>query len=147
MKLKRQRTRRGRISEAGQAAPEFALVVIPFFTFFFVIFAFAIWFYSLFATSVGVPAGARQAGVTHGAGPGYAIARQVMGVIGPSKAAAGSVRISMQAPGCQRQIYARLNAAPSLRIPFLGSVAMRLRAGSMTRNWKFWPGRPEDGCE
>jgi Flp pilus assembly protein TadG len=133
--------------EKGQAAVEAAIVLPVFFAFFFLIFAFAIWFYSLYLSSIGVAAGARQAGVTNGTGPGYAVSRQVMSVMNPSASASGSVRISMRAPGCQRAVYARLNAAPSMRIPFLGNLAMRLRAGSVTRVWKFWAGRPEDGCE
>jgi len=143
--IKRQRIRR--VSESGQAMVEAAIVLPVFFAFFFLLFAIAIWFYSLFLTSVGVPAGARQAGVTNGAGPGYAIARQVMSFMVPSASASGSVRINMEAPGCQRAVYARLNAAPSMRIPLLGNLIMRLRAGSVTRNWKFWPGKPDDGCE
>jgi hypothetical protein len=70
----------------------------------------------------------------------------VLNALKTTNAASGSLELG-GAPACERGVYARLDAAPLFNIPMLGDVAMRMRAGSATRNWQFWPGEPADGCE
>ena len=126
--------------ERGVASVEFVIVMPLFMLMFFVIFALAVWAYSSLFAATGVPVEARASGV-HTGSP------QILSALNSTSPAAGEVQISQGAPGCARAVYANLNASPVIDIPMLDEVAIRLRAGSQTRNWQFWPGQPADGCE
>ncbi len=127
-------------SERGVSSVEFAIVLPLFMLTFFAVLGLAVWAYSALFAAAGVPVEARASGI-HTASP------QVLGALRTTSAAASSLQVSQGAPGCARAVYARLNASPAISIPMLGEVAIRLRAGSQTRNWQFWPGKPTDGCE
>ena len=138
---------RRRTCEAGVSAAEFAIVLPTFLLLVMVVFALALWLFSLLLAGTGVPTGARTAGTQHGAGAGYARLRTIMGIAQPAAGAVSSTQISLGAPGCARDVYAHLNAASSFRLPLLGTIAVPLKAGSQGRNWRFWAGKPADGCE
>jgi hypothetical protein len=131
----------------GAASAEFALVLPLFLLMVMLVLALAIWAFSLALTAAGVPAGARQAGLTNSAGAGYATTRRILSVTGPAGAASGSTQIGAGAPACERGVYASLSARPGLQVPMWATFSLPLRAGSQTRNWQFYPGRPADGCE
>jgi hypothetical protein len=137
---------RGRV-EQGVSAAEFALVLPTFFLLIMVLFALALWLFSLLLAGTGVPAGARDAGTEAGLGGGYARVQTLMGLVQPAAGAARSVQLSQGAPGCERAVFARLNAAGGFRLPLLGDLSARLRAGAQGRDWRFWAGKPSDGCD
>jgi hypothetical protein len=126
--------------ERGASSVEFAIVLPLFMLMFFAVMGLAIWAYSALFAATGVPVEARASGI-HTNSP------QMLNALRTTSGAAGSLQVSQGAPGCARAVYARLNASPAISIPMLGEVAIRLRAGSQTRNWQFWPGKPADGCE
>jgi hypothetical protein len=126
-------------SEKGLAGVEFAVVLPVFMLAFFVVLGLAVWGYSVLFAATGVPVEARAFGM--GNGP-----TGILNALDTTGAASGSLELG-GAPACERGVYARLDAAPLFNIPMLGDVAMRMRAGSATRNWQFWPGEPTDGCE
>lgn len=131
----------------GLASTEFALVLPLLLMLVMVVLALAIWAFSLALTAAGVPLGARQAGVYDSAAAGQATAMRVLSAAPPSAAAAGATHIGLGAPGCERAVTARLSAAPVWKTPLLDALALRLRAGSQARTWRFWAGEPTDGCE
>ncbi len=109
-----------------------------------VVFALAIWLFSLLLAGASLPTGARRTGLQ---GSGMADVRRIMGVLAPAGAAAGSAHIGAGAPACERAVVSRLNSTASARLPLIGDFTFRLRAGSQTRDWRFWAGKPADGCE
>ncbi len=129
--------------ERGVSAAEFALVLPSFFLAVTVVFALVLWLFSLLLAATGVPTGARDVG--RGAGP--ARAQAILGLVRPVASAAGSAQFSQGAPGCERAVFARLNAAGGFRLPLLGDLSARLRAGAQGRQWRFWAGQPSDGCD
>ena len=131
----------------GLASTEFALVLPSLMLMVMLVLALAIWAFSLGLTAAGVPTGARQAGITNNAGAGYSETRRLLSVIGSAGAALGATQISLSAPGCERAVYSRLNASSSVDVPMWDAAMMHLRAGSQTRNWQFYPGKPADSCE
>lgn len=126
-------------SEKGLSGVEFAAVLPVFMLSFFAVMGLAIWGYSVLFAATGVPVEARAFGA--GAGP-----VGVLTALETTSAASGSLELG-GAPACGRGVYARLDAAPLINFPGLGDFALRMRAGSATRNWQFWPGEPADGCE
>ncbi len=136
-----------RPGETGASAAEFAIVLPTFLLLVMVVFALALWLFSLLLAGTAVPTGARTAGIQHGAGAGYARLRTIMGVAQPAAGAIGETQLSLGAPGCARDVYAHLNAASGFRLPLLGAISVPLKAGSQGRNWNFWAGKPADGCE
>jgi Flp pilus assembly protein TadG len=131
----------------GLASTEFALVLPLFMLLLMVVLALTIQYFSALLAAAGVPMGARLAGVAHSSSAGYGLTQRLMNVIAPAGAAAGAARIQGGAPGCQRAVTARLDATSGFSVPMLGDVLVRLRAGSQTRDWQFWAGQPDDGCE
>lgn len=133
--------------EQGVSAAEFALVLPAFFMAIMVLFALALWLFSLLLAGTGVPAGARSAGTEAGVGGGYARVQTIMGIVQPAAGVASAAQLSLGAPGCERAVFARLNAAGGFRLPLLGDLSVRLRAGAQGRDWRFWAGKPSDGCD
>ncbi|MCC6191678.1 MAG: hypothetical protein IT318_21835 [Anaerolineales bacterium] len=133
--------------EKGVSSAEFALVMPAFFLAVMVVLALALWLFSLLLAATGVPAGARVAGTEAGLGSGYARVQTIMGVVQPAASAAGAAQFSQGAPGCERAIFARLNGAGGFRVPLLGNLSARLQAGAQGRDWRFWAGKPSDGCD
>ncbi|MCC7362051.1 MAG: hypothetical protein IT317_21380 [Anaerolineales bacterium] len=133
--------------EKGVSSAEFALVMPAFFLAVMVVLALALWLFSLLLAATGVPAGARVAGTEAGLGSGYARVQTIMGVVQPAASAAGATRFSQGVPGCERAITARLNGAGGFRVPMLGDLSARLQAGAQGRDWRFWAGKPSDGCD
>lgn len=136
-----------RSSEKGLSSAEFAIVLPTFFLAIMVVFALALWLFSLLLAGTAVPAGARVAGTEAGVGSGFANVRTIMGIVRPAAGAADAVQLSLGTPECERAVFARLNAAGGFRLPLLGDLSVRLRAGSQGRDWRFWPGKPADGCD
>jgi uncharacterized membrane protein len=134
-------------SEKGVSSSEFALVLPSFFLVIMIVFALALWLFSLLLAGTGVPAGARIAGTDQGVGAGYARVQTIMGIAEPAARVASSTVLALGAPGCARAVYAHLNAASGLKLPLLDTVMVRLRAGAQGRDWRFWAGRPSDGCQ
>lgn len=137
----------GKPGEQGVSAAEFALVMPAFFLAVMVVLALALWLFSLLLAATGVPAGARVAGTEAGLGSGYARVQTIMGVVQPAAGAAGAAQFSQGAPGCERAIFARLNGTGGFRVPLLGDLSARLQAGAQGRDWRFWAGKPSDGCD
>jgi hypothetical protein len=131
----------------GLASVEFALVLPLFLTMVMIVLALAIGYFSLCLAAAGVPAGARQSGVTGSASAGLGMTRQILSVVGPAGAVSGATQISLGAPGCERAVIAQLNSSSALDVPLLDALAIRFRAGSVTRSWQFWAGKPSDGCQ
>jgi len=136
-----------RQSEKGVSSAEFALVLPTFLLAVMVLFAVALWLFSLLLAGTGVPAGARAAGTESGLSGGYARLQTIMGIVQPAAGAAGAAQLSLGAPGCERAVFARLNAAGGFHLPLLGDLSVRLRAGAQGRDWRFWAGKPSDGCD
>ena len=136
-----------RISEKGLSSAEFAIVLPTFFLAIMVLFALALWLFSLLLAGTAVPAGARVAGTEASVGSGFARVQTIMRIVRPAASAAGAAQLSLGAPGCERAVYARLNAIGGFRLPLLGDLSVRMRAGSQGCDWRFWPGRPSDGCD
>lgn len=125
--------------EKGLAGVEFAAVLPVFMLSFFVVLGLAVWGYSVLFAATGVPVEARAFGTGSGT-------IGILNALDTTSVAAGSLSVG-GAPTCSRGAYARLDAAPLFNLPMLGDFAMRMRAGSVTRNWQFWPGEPTDGCQ
>ncbi|MCC6190638.1 MAG: hypothetical protein IT318_16535 [Anaerolineales bacterium] len=136
-----------RTFEKGLSSAEFAIVLPTFFLAIMVLFALALWLFSLLLAGTAVPTGARIAGTEAGVGSGYARVQSIMGIVRPAAGAAGAVQLSRGAPGCERAVYARLNTAGGFRLPLLGDLSARMWAGAQGRDWRFWAGKPADGCD
>ncbi len=79
-----------RQSEKGVTSAEFALVLPTFLLAVMVLFAVALWLFSLLLAGTGVPTGARAAGTEAGLGGGYARLQTIMGIVQPAAGAAGA---------------------------------------------------------
>jgi hypothetical protein len=124
--------------QRGEAAAEFALSLPLFFSLVMMIVAFALGGFSRLWTAGTVPLEARAAA---GLGQGG-----TLGAFGVTAAASGSLSVG-PAPGCARAIWARTQAEANIRVPLLSLLRVPLRAGSVSRNWRFWPGPAVDACE
>jgi hypothetical protein len=124
--------------QKGVSSAEFALILPLFLTMVFFVFGIALAGINVLWTATVVPVEARGAGIgtgTHNLTSAFLLSAEAGGPgIGAS-------------PTCQRAVLARLDAAPSLQVPMLPGVGIRLRAGSEARRWQFWPGPPTDDCE
>ena len=121
----------------GVSSAEFALVLPLFLTMVFFIFGIALAGINVLWTATVVPVEARNAGVGTGT-------RDLTSVFSLS-AETGGPGIGAS-PTCQRAVLARLDAAPSMHVPMLPGVNIRLRAGSEARRWQFWADPPTDDC-
>ena len=126
-----------RTNEKGISSVEFAVVMPLLMLLFFVVFALSIHGFSVLTVATGVPLEARASGAGGGS----------LALLSAFKttAAAGGPAIG-GAPNCQRALYAQLDAAPLFQFPMLPEAPMRLHAGSVARNWQFYAGPPDDGC-
>lgn len=124
-------------NEKGISSVEFAIVMPLLMLLFFVVLALSIHGFSILKVAAGVPLEARASG-TGSSSPSLLSAFE-------TTAAAGGPAIGT-APGCQRALYAHLDAAPVFQFPMLPEAPLRMHAGSMTRIWQFYAGPPEDGC-
>src|SRR5712691_11636014 len=95
-----------RVMERGSSASEFAIVLPSFLLMVMIVFALAIWAFGILLAGTGVPAGARQAGISDSAGTGLAVTRSILGVLASTRSESGAANVSMGAPGCQRADYA-----------------------------------------
>ena len=59
---------------------------------------------------------------------------------------AGAPGVS-EADGCQRAVYGAVSSSYNLGLPYIGDWLFSVQAGSVSRNWRFWAGPPEDGCQ
>ncbi len=121
----------------GEASLEAAIAMPLMMTFlaFVIVYAMAGW--EMLISATGVPLVARAAGAEHG-NPTAATAFL------PSPAQ--GLGVQRGAPGCARAVEAELNVSDGMRVPLINSLLAPLRGGSYTRQWKFWPGPPTDGC-
>lgn len=125
--------------ERGASSVEFAIVLPLFMTLFFTVLGLSVMAFSILFAGTGVPVEARAAAT--GAG-----SLDILAALETTGPAAGALSVRA-APGCERAIYARLSTELPLSIPMLPEVGLRLRGGSVMRNWQFWPGPPTDGCD
>lgn len=125
--------------ERGVSSVEFAIVLPLFMTLFFTVLGLSVMAFSILFAGTGVPVEARSAAT--GAGP-----IEILAALQTTAPATGAISVGA-APGCERAIYARLSTELPLNIPMLPEVGLRLRGGSVMRNWRFWPGPPTDGCD
>ena len=124
--------------QKGVSSAEFALGLPLFLTVVFFVFGVALAGINVLWTATVVPVEARGAGIgtgTHDLTSAFSLSAE-----------AGSPGIGAS-PTCQRAVLARLDAAPTLRVPMLPGVNIHLRAGSEARRWKFWPSPPSDDCQ
>jgi hypothetical protein len=123
--------------EKGVSSMEFAMVLPVFLGMVFFVFGIALGGFNALWTAAVVPVEAREAGVGRGS-------LGLMDTLSLS-AEAGSPSVGTS-PTCERALLARLEASPPLSVPLLPEVNIHLRGGSVTRNWQFWAGPPDDGC-
>ena len=126
-------------SEHGASAVEFAIVLPLFMALFFMVLGLSVMAFSILFAGTGVPVEARAAATGTGS-------LDLLAAMRTTSPAAGTISVDA-APGCERAIYARLSTELPFSIPMLPEVGLRLRGGSVTRNWRFWPGPPTDGCD
>jgi hypothetical protein len=124
--------------EKGVSSAEFAIVLPVFLGMVFFVFGIAVAGFNVLWTAAVIPVEAREAGIGGGS-------LGLMDALSLS-AEAGSPGVGTS-PACQRALLARLDASPSFTVPLFPTVNIRLRGGSVTRNWRFWAGPPADGCE
>ena len=124
--------------EKGVSSIEFAMVLPTFLGMVFFVFGIALGGFNVLWTAAVVPVEAREAGGGRGS-------LGLMDTLSLS-AEAGSPSVGTS-PTCERALLARLDAAPSLAVPLLPEVNIHLRGGAVTRNWQFWAGPPDDGCD
>ncbi len=132
------RQERRESGERGVSSVEFAVVLPLFMLLFFAVLALAIMAFSALFAATGVPAELRAASTD--SGPLNLLAR-----LDTTAPAAGALNIGV-APGCERALYAKLETDVPFKVPMLPEVDLHLRAGSVMRHWRFWPGPPSDGC-
>jgi hypothetical protein len=127
-----------RSAECGVAGVEFAVVLPLFLLLVFFLLAVAVMAFSALFAATGVPVEARAFGL-QAASPGTLTGLKT------TAGAAGQVRRA-SAPFCERAVQARLYTHAPLAVPLLPEVEYRLRGGSISRDWRFWPGPADDGC-
>jgi len=125
-------------AERGVAGVEFALVLPLFLMLVFFVLAVAVMGFSALFTATGVPIEARAFAVREGS-------PNMLAQLDTTASAAGQISRS-QAAFCERAVQARLFTRSPFSVPMLPEVEYRLRGGSITREWRFWPGPANDGC-
>lgn len=122
----------------GQATLEFVLTLPLFFGLLFTAIALAIAGMLALFTGAMVPVEVRDQAVGVGAGGRLDEFADTTG--------AGSPGVS-EAEGCQRAVYGAVSSNYNLGLPYIGDWLFSVQAGSVSRNWRFWAGPPEDGCQ
>ena len=122
----------------GQATLEFVLTLPLFFGLLFTAIALAIAGMLALFTGAMVPVEVRDQAVGVGAGGRL---DEFSGTTG-----AGSPGV-LEAEGCPRAVYGAVSSSYNLGLPYIGDWLFSVQAGSVSRNWRFWAGPPEDGCQ
>lgn len=134
-------SRRARKSgERGVSSVEFAAVLPLFMMLFFVVLGLTVMMFSTLFAATGVPVEVRAA-AAHLGSP------QILSALDTTAPGAGDLTVGT-APGCERAVYGQLSSDLPFRVPMLDAmrVGLRLHGGSVMREWKFWAGPPDDGC-
>jgi hypothetical protein len=134
------RRRAQRSGERGVSSVEFAVVLPLFMMLFFVVLGLTVMMFSTLFAATGVPVEVRAA-ATHVGSP------QILSALDTTAPGAGDLTIGT-APGCERAVYGQLSSDLPFLVPMLDAmrVGLRLHGGSVMRNWQFWAGPPDDGC-
>lgn len=124
--------------ERGVSSVEFAVVLPLFMMLFFFVLGLTIMAFSLLFAATGVPIELRAAAIDQSS-------PNLLAALETTTPAAGSISIGA-APGCERAMYAHLEADFPFEVPMLEAVRLYLKGGSVMRHWQFWPGPAADGC-
>ncbi len=124
--------------QRGQATLEFVLTLPFFLTLLFTAIALAIGGMLALFTGAMVPVEVRDQAVGVGAGGRLEEFSATTG--------AGAPGVS-EAEGCQRAVYGAVSSTYGLGLPYVDAWLFSVQAGSVSRNWRFWAGPPEDGCQ